>query len=93
MKTMVPLRHRKKNISQGAHSAKRLVRWLPAAGVGFLLTIGSVVTLPDGAFARQLPPPPELPMKPAQSPIDGGLTLLAAAGGGYAIKKLRDKKK
>lgn len=35
---------------------------------------------------------PGLPNAPAQSPIDGGLALLAAAGGGYAIKKLRDRK-
>ena len=31
--------------------------------------------------------------EPPQAPIDGGLSLLAAAGGAYAIKKLRDKKK
>jgi hypothetical protein len=31
--------------------------------------------------------------EPSQAPIDGGLSLLAAAGGGYAIKKLRDRKK
>ncbi len=36
---------------------------------------------------------PGLPGAPSQAPIDGGLTLLAAAGGAYAIKKLRDKKK
>ncbi|GAB5407646.1 MAG: hypothetical protein BalsKO_00110 [Balneolaceae bacterium] len=36
---------------------------------------------------------PGLPSAPSQAPIDGGLTLLAAAGGVYAIKKLRDKKK
>ena len=36
---------------------------------------------------------PGLPAPPSQAPIDGGLTLLAAAGGAYAIKKLRDKKK
>ncbi|MEQ9308661.1 MAG: hypothetical protein RLN90_04350 [Balneolaceae bacterium] len=36
---------------------------------------------------------PGLPSAPSQAPIDGGLTLLAAAGGAYAIKKLRDKKK
>ncbi len=30
---------------------------------------------------------------PSQAPIDGGLSLLAAAGGAYAIKKLRDKNK
>ena len=36
---------------------------------------------------------PGLPNAPSQAPIDGGLSLLAAAGGAYAIKKLRDKKK
>lgn len=36
---------------------------------------------------------PGLPSAPSQAPIDGGLGLLAAAGGAYAIKKLRDKKK
>lgn len=37
--------------------------------------------------------PPGLPSTPSQAPIDGGLGLLAAAGGGYALKKLRDRKK
>ena len=36
---------------------------------------------------------PSLPATPPQVPIDGGLGLLAAAGGAYAIKKLRDKRK
>lgn len=36
---------------------------------------------------------PGLPGPPSQAPIDGGIGLLAAAGGAYAIKKLRDKKK
>lgn len=36
---------------------------------------------------------PGLPSTPSQAPIDGGLGLLAAAGGAYAYKKLRDKKK
>lgn len=35
---------------------------------------------------------PGLPSAPSQAPIDGGLSLLAVAGGAYAIKKLRDKK-
>ena len=35
---------------------------------------------------------PGLPSAPSQAPIDGGLGLLAAAGGAYALKKLRDKK-
>ena len=36
---------------------------------------------------------PGLPSAPSQAPIDGGLGLLAAAGGAYAFKKLRDKRK
>lgn len=34
---------------------------------------------------------PGLPSTPVQAPIDGGLGLLAAAGGTYAYKKLRNK--
>ncbi len=36
---------------------------------------------------------PAFPAQPDQTPIDGGLGILAAAGGAYAIKKLRDKNK
>jgi hypothetical protein len=36
--------------------------------------------------------PPGLPGAPDQAPIDGGLGLLAAAGGAYAWKKLRKSK-
>jgi len=36
---------------------------------------------------------PGLPGNPDQAPIDGGLGLLAAAGGAYAFKKLRSKEK
>lgn len=36
--------------------------------------------------------PPSLPGDPTQAPIDGGLGLLAAAGGAYAYKKLRGNK-
>ena len=35
---------------------------------------------------------PSLPSNPDQAPIDGGLGLLAAAGGAYAYKKLKDKR-
>lgn len=38
-------------------------------------------------------PPPLLPSGPSQTPIDGGLGILAAAGGAYALKKLRGRKK
>ncbi len=34
---------------------------------------------------------PGLPGDPAQAPIDGGLGLLAAAGGAYAYKKLKGR--
>lgn len=42
--------------------------------------------------AQGLPGPPGFPANPAAAPIDGGLGLLAAAGGAYAYKKLRKKK-
>jgi hypothetical protein len=42
-----------------------------------------------GAIAQ--PPPPALPGMPNQAPIDGGLGLLAAAGGAYAWRKLRNR--
>ena len=57
--------------------------------VVLLLIALAVLVLPDLASAQ--PPPP--PGKPTQTPIDGGLGLLAAAGGAYAVKKLRDRKK
>jgi hypothetical protein len=36
--------------------------------------------------------PPGLPGAPEQAPIDGGLGILAVAGGAYALKKLRQRK-
>jgi hypothetical protein len=36
--------------------------------------------------------PPGLPSTPDQAPIDGGLGLLAAAGGAYAWKRLKSSK-
>ncbi|NGP90108.1 PID-CTERM protein-sorting domain-containing protein [Fodinibius halophilus] len=46
-----------------------------------------LITLPTILMAQ-----PGLPGSPEQTPIDGGLGILAAAGGAYAIKKMRDKK-
>lgn len=51
----------------------------------------------DPDWGRQGPPtqpmgnpgPPQLPDKPQQTPIGGGLALLLAAGGAYAVKKLK----
>jgi hypothetical protein len=52
------------------------------------LMLAAVLTTPETGLSQ--PPPP--PSKPTQTPIDGGLGLLAAAGGAYAIKKLRDRR-
>jgi len=59
------------------------------AGGMALIFIAAALVHPDRAESQ--PPPP--PSKPAQTPIDGGLGLLAAAGGAYAVKKLRDREK
>ncbi|MEQ9265268.1 MAG: hypothetical protein RLN81_08615 [Balneolaceae bacterium] len=45
------------------------------------------IVLTSNVFAQ-----PVLPSAPDQAPIDGGLGLLAAAGGAYAIKKLKAKR-
>ena len=48
--------------------------------------------LPDLVLAQD-PPPPAFGPGPSLTPIDGGLALLAVGGGGYAIKKMRDRKR
>ena len=52
----------------------------------FLLALTIVLLLSALAMAQ-----PGLPSDPAQAPIDGGLGLLAAGGGVYAWKKLRNR--
>jgi len=59
------------------------------AFIMLLIITATVLIVPDLASAQ--PPPP--PSKPTQTPIDGGLGLLAAAGGAYGVKKLRDRRK
>jgi hypothetical protein len=51
----------------------------------------AMILVPDLLLA-QGPPPPALPGMPDAAPIDGGLSLLAAAGGAYAWRKLRNPK-
>ncbi|HCT52672.1 MAG TPA: hypothetical protein DF712_09450 [Balneola sp.] len=53
-----------------------------------LLTLTIALILMSLAMAQ-----PGLPTAPSQAPIDGGLGLLAAAGGAYAYKKLKSKSK
>lgn len=52
-----------------------------------IITALTTIMVTSGLLLAQ----PPLPMDPVQAPIDGGLSLLMAAGGAYAIKKLRDK--
>ncbi len=59
----------------------------------FFISLTLLITDVSLAQGDNPPPPPIIPSAPAQAPIDGGLGLLAAAGGAYAIKKLRDKTK
>ena len=56
--------------------------------IRILITFCFVLVLLSGILMAQ----PGFP-GPTQAPIDGGLGLLAAAGGAYAIKKLRDRNK
>lgn len=53
-----------------------------AVKVSVLLPVLLLATLP--VFAQGPPP---------ATPIDGGLSILLAAGGAYGIKKLRDSRK
>lgn len=54
-----------------------------------LTIIGFVLLLTFAATGQ----PPMLPSGPDQAPIDGGLSIVAAAGGAYAWKKFREKAK
>ena len=52
-----------------------------------LLTLTIILIFSALAMAQ----PPGFPQTPSQAPIDGGLGLLAAAGGTYAYKKLKGR--
>lgn len=54
-----------------------------------VVTVIAVIFLPDLLMGQPPPPPPK---DINQVPIDGGLALLAAAGGAYGLKKLKGKK-
>ncbi|MFY0606563.1 MAG: hypothetical protein JXR10_07605 [Cyclobacteriaceae bacterium] len=49
-----------------------------------ILSLTPIFLMAVPAFAQGTPP---------QTPIDGGLSLLLAAGGVYGLKKLRDHRK
>lgn len=55
------------------------------------LVLGVLALLsPVDAMALMQPPPPTAP---AAVPVDGGLGLLALAGGAYAVKRLRSRRR
>ena len=63
------------------------------ARVWIFVGVALVLLMIATAGMAQTPPPPALPGMPNQAPIDGGLGLLAAAGGAYAWRKLRNRNK
>lgn len=56
----------------------------------FIVLFLTVFVMPEIVFGQGTPP--VLPDSPKHTPIDGGLGILAAAGGAYALKKIRDRK-
>lgn len=62
---------------------KLIIFWLKAA----LFTI--LITTPIVMFAQG----PGFDDDVEDTPLDGGVTLIAAAAAGYGMKKLRDKKR
>lgn len=62
--------------------------------VCFLLTILIALSVPAIAIANEHENPSDPGGSPdAAVPIDGGLSVLIAAGVGYGIKKIRDERK
>ena len=86
----------------------RLKSFLPALLVTGLIGLGLSLSMPDSSEAQTYPTAPERTMEatngptppqppsppgaPAQTPIDGGLGLLLAAGGAYALRKMHKNK-
>jgi len=66
---------------------KKLVTIFTATVIIFVITL-----MPE--FATDVfSQPPGFPSDPDAVPIDGGLGLLAAAGGAYALNKIRKNRK
>ncbi|MEP1151887.1 MAG: hypothetical protein ABJH08_09180 [Balneola sp.] len=62
---------------------KKVIKYLAS-----LFGVFIIVLIASGNSLAQ----PNLPIAPSQAPIDGGLGLLAAAGGAYAYEKLRKQR-
>ena len=57
-----------------------------------IIIFAVLIFLPDVLHAQTIPAAPDPSIDP-DAPIDGGITLLLAAGVGYGVKKHRDNKK
>jgi hypothetical protein len=59
----------------------------------YVVLLSASLGLPVIGITQPPPPPPPVDTQsPTPIPFDGGLTLLLAAGAGYAIKKGREKR-
>jgi hypothetical protein len=71
--------------------SKNKIRWFQVFLFGVCLLLFIIVGNIE-VVAQGMPGPPVFPGTPNEAPIDGGLGLLAAAGGAYALKKLKGRK-
>ena len=55
------------------------------------IILGTLCVLCTTAYGQIPPPPP--PAGPVQTPLDGGIILLAVAGAAYGAKKVYNNKK
>ena len=76
----------KQTIKEKKMNANWILKWKNKGFLFFVLC--AVIIITSSAIFAQ---PPGLPATPDQAPIEGGLGLLAAAGGAYAWKKLKEK--
>lgn len=99
MPLQLNLMKHKKRRNQPAYKLKSLL-------LSGLLGVCMLLSLPDASSAHpagdppplerpandnEPPTPPSPPGPPAQTPVDGGLGLLLAAGAAYGIKRMRRK--
>ena len=95
------------NMNMIISKVSRLKSVLSALLVTGLIGLGLSLSMPDNSEAQSHPKspqapqdaapmsgpqPPSPPGPPAQTPIDGGLGLLLAAGGAYALRKMHKNK-
>ena len=96
------------NVNKKNENVSRLKSVLSALLVTGLIGLGLSLSMPESSEAQSHPTapqrtvqdtngptgpqPPSPPGPPAQTPIDGGLGILLAAGGAYALRKMHMNK-